>query len=104
MKTLDSTIVNTALPAMATSLSQSPLSMHSVVIAYSLTLAILIPAFGWLPDHFGIKRVFLFAIAVFTLNSLLCSFAPTLPFLGGARVLQGVGGFMLMPIGRLGIL
>jgi EmrB/QacA subfamily drug resistance transporter len=104
METLDSTIVNTALPAMATSLKQSPLSMHSVVIAYSLTLAILIPASGWLADRFGIKRVFLTAIAVFTLGSLLCSFAPSLPFLVAARVLQGVGGSMLMPIGRLGIL
>jgi EmrB/QacA subfamily drug resistance transporter len=104
METLDSTIVNTALPAMARSLNESPLSMHSVIIAYSLTLALLIPASGWIADRIGIRRTFLTAITVFTLGSLLCSFAPSLHLLVMARVLQGIGGSMLMPIGRLALL
>jgi EmrB/QacA subfamily drug resistance transporter len=104
METLDSTIVNTALPAMAESLHESPLSMHSVIIAYSLSLAILIPATGWFADKIGIRRVFLLAITIFTLGSLLCALSPTLHLLVAARVLQGIGGSMLMPIGRLAIL
>jgi EmrB/QacA subfamily drug resistance transporter len=104
METLDSTIVNTALPSMAASLKESPLSMHSVVIAYSLTLALLIPASGWFADRIGIRRVFLLAITVFTLGSIACALSPTLHILIFARVLQGIGGSMLMPIGRLAIL
>ena len=104
METLDSTIVNTALPSMAASLHESPLSMHSVVIAYSLTLALLIPASGWFADRIGIRRVFLLAITIFTLGSILCALSPTLHVLILARVLQGIGGSMLMPIGRLAIL
>jgi predicted MFS family arabinose efflux permease len=73
MQMLDSTIVNTALPAMAASLGESPLRMQSVVIAYALTMATLIPASGWLADRFGTRRVFFFAVAVFTLGSLLCA-------------------------------
>ena len=104
METLDSTIVNTALPAMAQSLHESPLSMHSVIIAYSLTLALLIPASGWFADRIGIRRVFLAAITIFTLGSLFCALSPTLHFLVAARVLQGIGGSMMVPIGRLAIL
>jgi EmrB/QacA subfamily drug resistance transporter len=89
---------------MAESLHESPLSMHSVIIAYSLTLALLIPASGWFADRIGIKRVFLLAITVFTLGSLLCALSPTLHLLIAARVLQGIGGSMLMPIGRLALL
>ena len=104
METIDSTIVNTALPAMANSLNESPLSMHSVIIAYSLTLALLIPASGWVADKIGVRKTFLLAITVFTLGSLMCALSPTLHFLVAARVLQGIGGSMLMPIGRLAIL
>ena len=104
METLDSTIVNTALPAMAHSLNESPLSMHSVIIAYSLTLALLIPASGWIADRIGVKRTFLMAIGIFTLGSILCALSPSLHFLVMARILQGVGGSMLMPIGRLALL
>lgn len=104
METLDSTIVNTALPVMAADLGESPLAMQSVVIAYALTLAVLIPASGWLTDRFGTKKTFLAAIIIFTLGSLLCALAPTLPLLVGARVLQGAGGSMLLPVGRLAIL
>ncbi|MEI5999512.1 multidrug transporter subunit MdtD [Paraburkholderia bengalensis] len=104
MQTLDSTIVNTALPAMATSLGELPLRMQSVVIAYSLTMAVMIPVSGWLADKLGTRRVFMSAILVFTIGSLLCANAQTLTQLVCYRVLQGVGGAMLLPVGRLAVL
>ncbi|WP_028225930.1 multidrug transporter subunit MdtD [Paraburkholderia ferrariae] len=104
MQTLDSTIVNTALPAMATSLGERPLSMQSVVIAYSLTMAVMIPVSGWLADKLGTRRVFLGAILVFTIGSVLCASAPTLTQLVLSRIVQGVGGAMLLPVGRLAVL
>ncbi|WP_092140085.1 multidrug transporter subunit MdtD [Cupriavidus sp. YR651] len=104
MQTLDSTIVNTALPSMARSLGESPLRMQSVIIAYSLTMAVIIPASGWLADRFGTRTIFQTAIGLFVLGSLLCAWAPTLPFLTAARVVQGVGGAMLLPVGRLSVL
>lgn len=104
MQTLDSTIVNTALPAMAASLGESPLRMQAVIIAYSLTMAVVIPASGWLADRFGTRRIFQLAILLFVAGSLLCAAAQTLPLLVAARVLQGVGGAMLLPVGRLSVL
>ena len=104
MQTLDSTIVNTALPAMAESLGEGALRMQSVVIAYSLTMAMLIPASGWIADRFGIRRAFLSAIIIFTAGSVLCAAAHTLGELTAARVVQGAGGAMLLPVGRLALL
>ena len=104
MQTLDSTIVNTALPAMAVSLHESPLRMQSVVVAYSLTMATLIPATGWLADRFGTQRIFLLAIVLFTLGSAACAASVSLTQLSAARVLQGLGGAMLLPVGRLAVL
>ena len=104
METLDSTIVNTALPSMAKSLGQSPLYMYSVVIAYSLTIALLIPASGWLADKFGTRRIFMTAILLFTTGSLCCALSQTLAQLVAFRVLQGCGGAMLLPVGRLTVL
>lgn len=104
MQMLDSTIVNTALPAMAGGLGESPLRMQSVVIAYALTMATLIPASGWLADRFGTRRVYFAAVVLFTLGSLLCANAPSLALLVGARVVQGIGGSMLLPVGRLAVL
>ncbi len=104
MQTLDATIVNTALPAMAASLGESPLRMQSVIVAYSLTMAMLIPASGWLADRFGTRQVFLFAIAVFSLGSLACAASRHLNELVAARVLQGLGGALLLPVGRLAVL
>ena len=104
MQTLDSTIVNTALPAMARSLGESPLRMQAVVVGYALTMAVVIPATGWLADRFGTQRIFLLAIALFTLGSAACAAAPSLTLLTAARVLQGVGGAMLLPVGRLVVL
>ncbi len=104
MQTLDATIVNTALPAMAASLGESPLRMQSVVVSYSLTMAMLIPASGWMADRFGTRRLFVAAIAVFTLGSLLCAVSHTLAQLVLSRIVQGVGGALLLPVGRLAVL
>src|SRR4029077_9774742 len=104
MQTLDGTILNTALPTMANELGESPLRMQSIVIAYMLTVALFIPASGWLADRFGTRRAFLAAIVLFSLGSLLCALSPSLEYLIAARVLQGVGGALLLPIGRLAVL
>jgi EmrB/QacA subfamily drug resistance transporter len=104
MQTLDGTILNTALPTMARDMGESPLRMQSVVIAYMLTVALFIPASGWLADRFGTRGAFLAAIVLFSLGSLLCALSPTLPWLVAARVVQGVGGALLLPVGRLAVL
>ncbi|MCD7100035.1 multidrug transporter subunit MdtD [Stenotrophomonas sp. MMGLT7] len=104
MNMLDSTIVNTALPAMARSLGESPLQMQSVVFSYALAVASFIPASGWIADRYGTRRTFLAAIVVFTAGSLACALSPTLPWLVAARVLQGIGGALLLPVGRLAVL
>lgn len=92
MQTLDGTILNTALPTMAENFSMHPLQMQGVVIAYMLTVALLIPVSGWMADRFGIRQVFLAAIFVFTLGSLACALSTTLDILIASRVLQGIGG------------
>lgn len=104
MQMLDGTILNTALPAIAAGLNESPLNMHLVVISYLLTAAILIPTSGWLADRIGIRRVFLTAICIFTFGSLLCSMSSALWMLVASRVIQGVGGALMVPVGRLIIL
>ncbi len=104
MQTLDATIVNTALPAMATSLGVHPISMQFVVIAYSLSMALLIPASGWLADRFGTRATYGGAIVLFGGASALCALSTSLPMLVAARVLQGCGGAMLLPVGRLAVL
>ena len=101
MQTLDSTIVNTALPTMARSLGESPLRMQAVVVAYALTMAAVIPSTGWLAERFGTQRIFLLAIGLFTLGSGACAISVSLNQLTAARVLQGMGGAMLLPVGRL---
>jgi EmrB/QacA subfamily drug resistance transporter len=104
MQMLDGTILNIALPAIAKDLETDPLRMQSVVIAYMLTAALLIPASGWLADRFGSRRVFIGAVFLFTLGSLFCALAPRLPYLVAARVLQGVGGALMVPVGRLAVM
>lgn len=104
MQALDATILNTALPSIAASLGESPLRMESVVISYLLTVALLMPASGWLADRFGTRRVYMAAIALFALGSLLCAESQTLWQLVAARVVQGLGGALLMPVGRLAVL
>jgi EmrB/QacA subfamily drug resistance transporter len=104
MQTLDGTIINTALPSMAASLGESPLRMQSVVIGYALTMAMLIPASGWLADRFGTRRVFFCAIVLFVAGSVLCALSRSLGQLVASRVIQGLGGALLLPVGRLAIL
>lgn len=104
MQALDATILNTALPAIAQSLERSPLAMQSAVISYTLTVAMLIPVSGWLADRFGTRRVFMLAVTLFTLGSLACALSGTLTQLVIFRVIQGVGGAMMMPVARLALL
>lgn len=104
MQTLDGTILNTALPSMAADLSEDPLRMQSVVIAYMLTVALLIPASGWLADRFGTRHIFFGAILLFSLGSLLCAVSQSLNMLVIARIIQGLGGALMMPVGRLVVL
>ncbi|MBS0514747.1 MAG: MFS transporter [Proteobacteria bacterium] len=104
MQMLDSTIVNTAAPSISTALAVTPLSIKTALISYTLSLAVFIPLSSWLADRFGTRRVFWAAIAIFTTGSLACGMAASLPMLVAARVLQGFGGAMMMPVGRLAIL
>ncbi len=104
MQALDATILNTALPAIAESLNRSPLAMQSAIISYTLTVAMLIPVSGWLADRFGTRRVFMLAVTLFTLGSLACALSSSLGELVIFRVIQGVGGAMMMPVARLALL
>ena len=104
MQGLDTTIVNTALPAMARSLGEDPLQMHSVVVAYVLSVAACIPLSGWLADRFGVRNTYFSAIIIFTLASLGCGMATSLNELLVYRVIQGIGGALLLPVGRLAML
>ncbi|WP_312072678.1 multidrug transporter subunit MdtD [Atlantibacter sp.] len=104
MQALDATILNTALPAIAQSLNRSPLAMQSTIISYTLTVAMLIPVSGWLADRFGTRRVFMIAVMLFTLGSLACAVSQSLGQLVFFRVVQGVGGAMMMPVARLALL
>ncbi len=104
MEQLDTTIVNTAVPAMAESLQVTPLSLKAVVMSYILSLAVCIPVSGWMADRFGTRRVFGIAIALFTFSSILCGLAQNVPMLVAGRILQGIGAAMMMPVGRLAII
>lgn len=104
MEQLDSTIVNTAVPAMAASLHVTPLSLKAVVTSYILSLAVCIPVSGWMADRFGTRRIFSIAIALFTFSSILCGLSLNAPMLVAARILQGIGAAMMMPVGRLAII
>ncbi len=100
MQALDATILNTALPDIARSLDHSPLAMQSAVVSYTLTVALLIPVSGWFADRFGTRRIFILAVSLFSLGSLLCALSPSLNFLVTSRVIQGIGGAILMPVAR----
>lgn len=104
MEHLDSTVLATALPAIARSLGEDPLQLNLAITSYLLSLAVFIPVSGWAADRFGARRVFRAAILVFVAGSVLCAFSSSLLEFVGARVLQGMGGAMMSPVGRLVLL
>src|SRR6202000_3387152 len=101
MESLDTTILNTAVPAISSALHVTALSMKAVLACYTLSLAIFIPISGWMSDHFGTRKVFASAIGLFTLGSFLCGLSPNVHLLVACRILQGMGGAMMVPVGRL---
>ncbi len=104
MEILDGTVIAPAAPHIAEDLGVAAVDINVAITAYVLTLGVLIPVSGWLADRFGARRVFLTAVAVFTLASVGCAAAVDLPMLAATRVLQGVGGAMMVPVGRLVVL
>jgi len=104
MQMLDSTILNTSLPAIAKDLNESPLNMQNAIISYVLTLAVFMPVSGFLSDKFGTKKVFIFALVLFSVGSLFCSLSQNLTQLVISRVIQGVGGSLMTPVGKLALI
>ncbi|KAB7739703.1 MFS transporter [Parvibaculum sedimenti] len=104
MENLDSTVIATSLPAIARSFGEDPLRLNLAITSYLLSLGIFIPLSGWMADRFGARTIFCSAIAVFTLGSVGCSAVNGLPEMVAARILQGIGGAMMVPVGRLVIL
>src|SRR5580700_11519953 len=104
MENLDATVLSTALPAIARDLHQSPIQLKLALTSYLLTLAVFIPASGWVADRFGTRIIFRLAILIFALGSALCGFAGSIQALVAARVFQGLGGAMMVPVGRLVLL
>ncbi len=104
MQMLDSTILNTSLPAIAKDLNESPLDMQNAIISYVLTLALFMPVSGFLSDKFGTKKVFIFSLILFSLGSLFCSLSSNLTELVVARMIQGVGGSLMTPVGKLALI
>ncbi|MDC8106853.1 MULTISPECIES: MFS transporter [Chryseobacterium] len=104
MQMLDSTILNTSLPSIAKDLKESPLNMQNAIISYVLTLAVFMPASGFLADRFGTKRVFIFSLVLFSLGSLFCALSQNLTHLVISRVIQGVGGSLMTPVGKLALI
>src|SRR5271163_252330 len=101
MESLDTTILNTAVPVISKALGVTVLSMKSVLASYTLSLAVFIPISGWMADRFGTRRVFASAIGLFTLGSFLCGLTSNIHLLVACRILQGSGGAMMVPVGRL---
>jgi EmrB/QacA subfamily drug resistance transporter len=101
MESLDTTILNTAVPTIADALGIAPLSMKAALTSYTISLAVFIPISGWIADKYGTRLVFLTAIGVFSLGSLACGVSTNMPMLVAARILQGCGGALMMPVGRI---
>src|SRR5271166_2369560 len=101
MESLDTTILNTSVPTIAHALRVPPLSMKAVLASYTLSLAVFIPVSGWMANRFGTRRVFASAIGIFTLGSFLCGISSDIHLLVACRILQGCGGAMMVPVGRL---
>ena len=104
MENMDSTVIATSLPAIARDLHQDPITLKLAMTSYLLSLAVFIPASGWAADRFGARLIFRGAIVVFTLGSILCGLSSSLTAFIAARVLQGLGGAMMVPVGRLVLL
>ena len=104
MENMDSTVLSTSLPAIAADLHEDPIALKLALTSYLLSLAVFIPASGWAADRFGARTIFRGAIVVFTGGSILCGFADSLPTFIGARIVQGLGGAMMVPVGRLVLL
>ena len=103
MEQLDTTILNTAVPTIAKALGVATLNMKAALTSYMLSLAVFIPISGWFADRFGTRRVFFGAIAIFTLGSLTCGLAVSMHMLVASRVLQGCGGALMVPVGRIAL-
>lgn len=101
MEGLDSTMIAVSIPAMAKSLGESPLRLNVVIAAYLVSLAVFIPVSGWIADRLGTRIVFCAAVLIFAGGSALCGLATNLPMLVAMRVIQGFGGAMMTPVGRL---
>lgn len=104
MQMLDSTILNTSLPSIAKDLGVSPLNMQSAIVSYVLTLAVFMPVSGFLADKFGTKKVFIFSLIIFSAGSLFCAFSQNLTELVISRVVQGLGGSLMTPVGKLALI
>jgi EmrB/QacA subfamily drug resistance transporter len=104
MENLDSTVLSTALPAIAADFGANPIHLKLALTSYLLALAVFIPASGWLADRYGARTIFRLAIAVFVLGSIACGLSSSIPEIVAARIVQGIGGSMMMPVGRLVIL
>lgn len=104
MQMLDSTILNTSLPSIARDLGESPLRMQNAIISYVLTLAIFMPVSGSLADKFGTKKIFIISLIFFSVGSILCAMSVNLTQLVVARVVQGIGGSMMTPVGKLALI
>jgi EmrB/QacA subfamily drug resistance transporter len=104
MQMLDSTILNTSLTAIAKDLNESPLDMQNAIISYVLTLALFMPVSGFLSDKFGTKKVFIFALFLFSVGSIFCSLSQNLTHLVLARIVQGIGGSLMTPVGKLALI
>ena len=104
MQMLDSTILNTSLPSIARDLNESPLKMQNAIISYVLTLAIFMPVSGFLADRFGTRRIFIVSLVFFSLGSIGCAISQSLDQLIFARVIQGIGGSMMTPVGKLALI
>jgi EmrB/QacA subfamily drug resistance transporter len=103
MESLDTTILNTGVPTIAKALGVPPLSMKAALTSYTISLAVFIPISGWIADRFGTRRVFFTAIGIFTAGSLLCGLSTNMPVLVASRILQGCGGALMMPVGRIAL-
>jgi EmrB/QacA subfamily drug resistance transporter len=104
MEMLDSTVISTALPAIAHSMGQNPIRLNLAITSYLLSLAVFIPISGWIADRYGARTVFRTAIVIFTIGSVCCGISHSLGQLVAARILQGFGGAMMVPVGRLIVL